>query len=115
MVIRAYIDFGCDGFFNRGTDWPLAGTTITVRLPDGTVRTAVVDENGNATVSGINLGTGQTLTVMADSAPPSPTWVQQFGYDVTPCPRAPASVTLGRANFGVFDVAFVDFTYTITR
>ncbi len=115
VVVRAFIDFGCDGFFNPGTDWPLFGTTVTVRLPDGSTRVAVVDENGNAVLTGVNLGAGQAVTVTADNTPPAPTWVQQFGYSLTPCGGSPTSVTRSTSTFTLFGVTYVDFRYSITQ
>jgi hypothetical protein len=109
-----YIDFGCDGFFNRGTDWPLAGTTVIARLPDGSTRVAVVNENGDALLSGINLAAGQTVALSTDATPVLPTWVQQFGYGLRACPNIATTRTLGRGDFGLFEVAYVDLRFGLT-
>ncbi len=114
VVVRAFIDFGCDGFFNRGTDWPLAGTTITARLPDGSTRTAVVNENGDALLTGVNLAAGQPVVVSVDGGPTLPTWVQQAGYGLTPCGGAPTTRSLTRAEFGLFEAAYLDFRFGLT-
>ncbi|MCW5850761.1 MAG: hypothetical protein KIT87_11860, partial [Anaerolineae bacterium] len=114
VVVRAFIDYGCDSYFNRGVDWPLTGTTVTATLPDGATRVAVVDYNGNAVLSGINLAEGQTLQVAADDPPPAPTWLTQAGYRLVPCAGSPR-VTLSRANFSAFNVVYVDFRYSISR
>ncbi len=113
LVIRAFIDFGCDTFFNRGTDWPLAGTTVTAILPDGTRRTAIVDENGNAVITGVNLTAGQPLLVTTDGGPPSPTWVQQAGFGLAACPGSGAA-RLTTTNFTLFGVAYVDLRYNLS-
>jgi len=114
VVVRAFIDYGCDAFYNPGTDYPLFGTTVTATLPDGSTRTAVVDENGNATISGINLNAAQSITVTV-SDPPSPTWVQQFGYRLSACPNSPMTVTVPRSSFTTFGTAFVDFRFVLTQ
>lgn len=110
LVVRAYIDFRCDGFYNRGTDWPLAGATIAGRLPDGTTRMLVGEAQGSAVMHAINLPAGQSLTVRVDDTP-RPTWLAQDGYRLIPCANTEAQLT--RANFGPLNVAFVDFRYTI--
>ncbi|MCW5851672.1 MAG: hypothetical protein KIT87_16485 [Anaerolineae bacterium] len=46
----------------------------------------------------------------ADGEPALPTWVQQAGYRLAPCDTAP-TVSLSRADFGLFDVTYVDFRY----
>ena len=114
VVVRAFIDFGCDGFFNRGTDYPLYGSTVTATLPNGTRLVSVVDENGNAVLSGINLGVNDSIQVSIDS-PPLPTWVQQASLGLAPCGSAPTTVTLQRSNFGLFGVAFTDFRFGLTQ
>lgn len=114
VVVRAYLDFGCDGFFNRGTDWPLAGTTITARLPDGSTRTAIVNENGDALLTGVNLAAGQPVVVSVDGGPTLPTWVQQAGYGLAPCGSSPTTRSLTRSEFGLFDVAYLDFRFGLT-
>ena len=113
VVVRAFIDYGCDSFFNRGVDWPLAGTMVTATLPDGTTRLAVVDYNGNAVLSGINLPAGQSVQVTADDPPPAPTWLTQAGYRLVPCAGSP-HVTLTRANFSAFNVVYLDLRYNIS-
>jgi hypothetical protein len=114
VVIRAYIDFGCDGFFNRGTDYPLFGATVTATLPNGTTRTAVVNENGNAVITGVNLTPSDSIQVSID-APPLPTWVQQFGYDLAACGNSLTTRTVMRSDFGVLGVTFVDFRFGLTQ
>ncbi len=108
VVVRAYLDLGCDGFFNRGTDWPLAGASVTARLPDGSVRTGVADANGNILLTGINMVANEQLELELTDAP-TPTWVQQAGFGLQACPSSPSRVTLLGSNFGLFRVAFVDF------
>ena len=112
VVVRAYIDFGCDGFFSRGSDWPLAGATVTARLPDGTVRTAVADANGNILLSGVNMVAGESVEIeLLDT--PTPTWVQQAGFGLQACPSSSSRVTLTSSNFGLFRVAYVDFRQSL--
>ncbi len=113
VVVRAFIDYGCDSFFNRGVDWPLTGTTVTATLPDGTTRVAVVDDNGNAVLSGINLAAGQSVQITADNPPPAPAWLTQSGYRLVPCAGSP-QVSLSRANFSAFNVVYADFRYNIS-
>ncbi|MCW5848930.1 MAG: cupredoxin family copper-binding protein [Anaerolineae bacterium] len=114
VVVRAFIDFGCDGFFNRGTDYPLYGATVTATLPDGTRLVSIVDENGNAVISGINLAATDAIQVSIDS-PPLPTWVQQASLGLAPCGTSPTTLTLQRSNFGLFGVAFTDFRFGLTQ
>ncbi len=114
VVVRAFIDFGCDGFFNRGTDYPLYGATVTATLPDGTRLVSIVDENGNAVISGVNLAATDSIQVSIDS-PPLPTWVQQASYGLAACGTSPMTVTLQRSNFGLFGVAFTDFRFGLTQ
>ena len=112
VVVRAFIDFGCDGFFSRGSDWPLAGATVTARLPDGSVRTGVADANGNILLSGVNMVTGETLEIELTDTP-APTWVQQAGFGLQACPSSSSRMTLSASNFGLFRVAFVDFRQSL--
>ena len=112
VVVRTYIDFGCDRFFNRGLDYPLTGTTLTATLPDGRTLTTIVNENGDALFNGVALAPGATLRVAVDGGPALPTWVQQAGYRLAPCDSEP-TVTLSRADFGLFDVTYVDFRYQL--
>ena len=115
IVVRAYIDFGCDNFFNRGTDYPLFGTTVTATLPDGTRRTGVVDENGNAVISGVNLSPNDSVTLTVDDPPPPPTWVQQSNYGLAACSAAPTTVSTPTTRFTLFGVTFVDFRFGLVR
>ena len=115
IVVRAYIDFGCDNYFNRGTDYPLFGATVTASLPDGTRRTATVDENGNAVVSGINLAPNDSVTLTVDNPPPAPTWVQQSNYGLSACSGAPTTTSAPRTSFTLFGVTFVDFRFGLAR
>ncbi|MCW5852124.1 MAG: hypothetical protein KIT87_18770 [Anaerolineae bacterium] len=110
VVVRAYIDFGCDRFFNRGLDYPLAGTSLTATLPDGRAFSAIVNENGDALFNGIALAPDRSVQIRVDGGPVLPTWVRQAGYGLELCQDGP-SVSLSRANFGLFDVAYVDFRY----
>ncbi len=114
LVVRSFIDFGCDGFFNRGTDFPLFGTTVTATLPDGSTRVAIVDENGNAVISGLNLAAGQTVQLSVDN-PSAPTWVQQSGSVLEPCPTSPSVMTISREMFTTFGVAYADFRFTLAQ
>lgn len=115
IVVRAFIDFGCDSFFNRGTDYPLYGTTVIATLPDGTRRAGIVDENGNALISGVNLSPNDSVTLTVDNPPPAPTWVQQSNYGLMTCPNAPTTVSASTTSFSLFGVTFVDFRFGLAR
>ncbi|MCW5879779.1 MAG: hypothetical protein KIS91_02420 [Anaerolineae bacterium] len=110
VIVRAFIDFRCDGFFNAGTDWPLAGTSITASLPDGAMRRAVVDSAGNALITGVSLAAGQQLIVRADD-PRLPAWVAASGFDLAAC--APTEVAVPVSRFSTFGTAHVDFRWNI--
>ena len=110
VIVRAFIDFRCDGFFNAGTDWPLAGTSITATLPDGALRTAVVDSAGNALITGVSLAAGQPLIIRADN-PPLPAWVATSGFGLAAC--APTTVAVPTARFSTFGTIHVDFRWNI--
>ncbi len=112
IVVRAFVDFGCDSFYNAGTDWPLMGSTLTAYLPDGTTRTAVVDMNGNAIFTGINFPAGYSVRLKAEVVPP--TWVQQSGFTLSPC-LGTSEATLNATAFTGSRVAFTDFRYNISR
>jgi hypothetical protein len=112
VIVRTFIDFGCDSFFNRGIDWPLSGSTITATLPDGTTRSLVADNNGGAILTGINLAPGQSLRLAGEMPPPAPAWVTQSGYTLAPCTGSP-TVSLSRATFSGLNVAYVDIRYNL--
>lgn len=115
IVVRAYIDFGCDSFFNRGTDYPLYGAAVTATLPDGTRRTGIVDENGNAVISGVNLSPGDGVRLTVDDPPPAPTWVQQSNSTLGACSNSPTTTSVATTGFSLFGVAFVDFRFGLAR
>ena len=110
ISIRAYISRNCSSTFTSST-LPLPNTRLTVHLPDGSTQQVVTDDRGEAYVGGINLPTGTTVTVTADSPPP-PEWVSAIGATLAPCSGVTAR-QLNRSNFGVFGGAFVDFRYSL--
>lgn len=112
LVVRAYIDLGCDAFFNFGTDYPLAGTTILARLPDGNTRVAVADSSGSTVISGITLPPDQNVILEPEGDPASPTWLAQSGVALIPCPGMPR-VSVPRERFGSFNFGYVDIRYTL--
>lgn len=112
VALRVFIDFGCDSFFNRGVDWPLAGATVKATLPDGSVRPIAIDNNGAGVLSGINLAPGQALLLEAETPLPAPAWINQFGYALAPCVGSPR-MSLTRDQFSAFNVAYVDLRFNI--
>ncbi len=112
VIVRAFIDYGCNVFYTPG-DTPLVGTTLMLRLPDGSTQTATVDASGNAGFIGVTLPPGTTATLTAD-APPQPTWIAQQGLKLNSCPFSPTTVTIRASDFkGGLD--YVDFRYDVNR
>ena len=114
LVVRAYMDLGCDAFFNFGTDYPLAGTTVLARLPNGTTRIAVADSQGSTVVSGITLAPGEDVTLEPEGEPAAPTWLSQSGFVLVPCPGMPR-LSVTRDRFGSFNFGYVDLRYTLAH
>ncbi|MFN8474792.1 MAG: S8 family serine peptidase [Anaerolineae bacterium] len=112
VLVRAFIDYGCNVFWTPG-DTPLVGTTLLLKMPDGTTKTATVDTAGNATFTGVTIPPGGSATLMADS-PAQPTWIAAQGLTLNSCPNSPTSVTLTPSSFNRGQ-AYVDFRYNVNR
>ena len=112
IVVRVFIDFGCDRFFNRGLDWPLSGALVMARLPDGQTRAVVMNEDGEGTITGVDLPPGQAITLAAEEPVPAPTWISAQGFALASCPGS-GQATLTRSNFSPFGVTYVDLRYTL--
>ncbi|MFN8474793.1 MAG: S8 family serine peptidase [Anaerolineae bacterium] len=112
VLVRAFIDYGCNVFLNPG-DTPLVGTTLMLKMPDGSTKTATVDNAGNAIFTGVTIPPGGSATLTADS-PAEPTWIAAQGLTLNSCPNSPTSVTLTPSSFNRGQ-AYVDFRYNVNR
>ena len=111
VVVRAFIDYGCNVFFNPGTDQPLVNFPVTGLLPDGAALRGVTNSQGEALLTGVRLLPGEALDFDL-GAPAAPAWVTQSGLRLVPCPNGEA-VRVSRDRFGVGGVAYVDLRYTL--
>jgi hypothetical protein len=99
VVVNVWTDLRCDAFFNRGTDMPIAGARVTLRLANGETRVAITGYDGIATFASVAVTTDQTATVSVVYPGSAPA-----------CGNSPSEVTLTPDSFPIFSHrANVDF------
>lgn len=110
VLAKVYIDYGCDKYFNYGTDWPLAGAEVVVRLSDGTLIHGQTGADGAVGLIGVHVLSGSTATVSLGVVPP-PDWLVTQGGRLAACSTSPTTRTLSGADFRGAGLVGLDFRF----
>jgi hypothetical protein len=109
LVVRVYADLagrgGCDGFFSRGSDWPVPDATVTVTLPDGTELSGRTNAAGYAYFNDLTLAAGSAAVKVSY---PTLWQFDTHAHSLESCPNSPSTqhVTPDRFSFGHSQVVF---------